>query len=92
MLWPSCPLIAGGIATFAHVDYVHEQLRASANALAIPTPRVVGFPISGYYMDVPYFTDQKAFAFEQQNMTRVGGSVDSLAGRRMVILCSGVLG
>ena len=42
-------------------------------------------------MDVPYFTDQKAFAFEQQNMTRVGGSVDSLAGRRMVILCSGVL-
>ena len=62
---------AGAIATFSHLDYFHSRVRAAAATAGIRSPRVVGFPISGYYMDVAYFTEKKAFSFLQQNMSRV---------------------
>jgi hypothetical protein len=33
--------------------------------------RVVGLPISGYYADVPFYTEQKAFPFRQSNISEV---------------------
>jgi hypothetical protein len=53
---------AGGIATFAHLDYVASSLAALA-----PRARVVGFPDSGFYSNVPYFSDKKRFPFQAQN-------------------------
>ena len=55
---------AGGIATFAHLDYVAAKL-----AVMAPGARVVGLADSGFYADVPYFTDKKAFALNVQNAT-----------------------
>ena len=58
---------AGGIATYMHLDYVARRLTttkaptaAAAAATAAP-PRVVGLADSGFYADVPFYTDQKQF-------------------------------
>ena len=54
---------AGGIATYAHLDYVAARLRAGL----APRARLVGFPDSGFYADVPFFTNKKRFPFVAQN-------------------------
>ena len=54
---------AGGISTFAHLDYIATHANVPRGAL------VVGFPISGYYADVPFYTNQKRFPFRQSNIT-----------------------
>jgi len=53
---------AGGIATYAHLDYVAVRLARLA-----PGARVAGLADSGFYADVPFFTDQKAFPMRAQN-------------------------
>ena len=53
---------AGGIAVFAHVDYVSRALETLS-----PSARVAGFADSGFYADVPYYTTQKQFPFHAQN-------------------------
>lgn len=55
---------AGGIATFAHLDYAAAKLARLA-----PGARVAGLADSGFYADVPFFTDKKAFALRAQNAT-----------------------
>ena len=59
---------AGGIATFAHADWAGRVL-AAAGALPRGTSRYSAFPISGYYLDVDYFTDQKRFPYAQSNVS-----------------------
>ena len=59
---------AGGIATFAHADWAGRILTA-AGALPRGTSRYSAFPISGYYLDVNYFTDQKIFPYVQSNLS-----------------------
>jgi hypothetical protein len=92
---------AGGIATFAHLDYVARRLTTptpttqsttataastttatatAATTQAAPPPlRVVGLADSGFYADVPYYTDQKQFPFQAQNMSAATLSPECLA-------------
>ena len=96
---------AGGIATFAHADWVARLLRGgggddggdlddggeedavddlgdaagrrggggggSGGALIRRRARFAAFAISGYYMDVDFFSRQKVFPFEQSNVSAV---------------------
>ena len=55
---------AGGIAVYMHLDYVARSLAALA-----PEARVVGFADSGFYANVPFYTDQKKFPYEASNIT-----------------------
>ena len=59
---------AGGIATFAHADWAGGVLE-TAGALPHGNSRYSAFPISGYYLDVDFFTAQKRFPYEQSNCT-----------------------
>ena len=60
---------AGGIATLAHADWAARALAASP--VGAEAARFSAFPISGFYLDVDYFTSQKAFPFLQSNVSEV---------------------
>jgi hypothetical protein len=82
---------AGGIATYAHLDYMSDALTGRGGGLNVsldgvsqeaagglaPGARVVGFADSGFYADVPFFTSQKKKAFAFQAIGGMpGGSAD----------------
>ena len=67
---------AGAISTYAHIDYVAEQLYGNGRGLA-PGARVVGMADSGFYPAIPLFVNEKEWAFHAQNMTTL--SQDCLA-------------
>merc|ERR1712060_414692 len=54
---------AGAIATYAHLDYIATKLKSRL----APYARVVGFPDSGFYADVPFYSAQKLFSYHGQN-------------------------
>jgi hypothetical protein len=55
---------AGGIATYAHLDQFASLVHSSGS-----TSRIGGFADSGYYLDVDYYTNQKRFVTDYQNVT-----------------------
>jgi hypothetical protein len=54
---------AGGMAVFDHLDWVRGHPTIPLNA------RVAGFPISGWTLDGPLTTPQKAFVYQQSNVS-----------------------
>jgi len=55
---------AGGIRTLAHIDALRAMVPSSA--------AVVGFADSGFYMDVPFFTDLKRFVVSPSGQNATG--------------------
>lgn len=59
---------AGGLATFMHIDYMHERILASG-----ARAKVIGMPDSGYW------PDQEGFATTFRNMYAMQNGTDGLA-------------